>query len=294
MLGLLLILRNMSKVLILGAKGMLGQALSAEFAAASWDVIGYDREDIDITISDQVEAVLDRVQPQVVINAVALNAVDKIEEDASVLVAAEEVNGRTPGVIATLCRARSIVFVHYSSDYVFAGDTEQGYAEDATVAPLNAYGKTKALGEASVTAAGGEYYIIRLSKLFGRAAASEGAKKSFVDTMLSLAAGGKTEFDVVDDENSCPTYAPDLAKLTRTIVETRPAAGVYHGANSGACTWYGWAKEVFALKKIDVTLRAVPASAYPRPAARPHSSALVSTKLPAQRSWQEALREYLA
>lgn len=284
----------MPKALILGAKGMLGQALADEFVAAAWEVVGYDREDIDITIPEQVTAVFDRVQPQVVINAVALNAVDKIEEDAGVFAAAEEVNGRTPGVIAALCRARKIAFVHYSSDYVFAGDTEQGYPEDAPVAPLNAYGKTKALGEASVTAAGGEYYIIRLSKLFGRAAASEGAKKSFVDTMLGLAVGGKTEFDVVDDENSCPTYAPDLAKLTRTIVETRPAPGVYHGANSGACTWYAWANEVFALKNVSVTVRPVPASAYPRPAARPHSSALVSTKLPAQRTWQEALREYLA
>ena len=221
-------------------------------------------------------------------------AVDKIEEDATLLAAAEEVNGRTPGVLAALCHARGLVFVHYSSDYVFAGDNEQGYAEDAPVAPLNAYGKTKALGEASVTAAGGEYYIIRLSNMFGRAAASEGAKKSFVDTMLGLAAGGKTEFDVVDDELSSPTYAPDLASLTRVIVETRPAPGIYHGANSGACTWYAWAQEVFALKNVAVTVRAVPATAYPRPAARPHASALLSTKLPAQRSWQEALREYLA
>ncbi len=284
----------MPKVLILGAKGMLGQALSTEFAHARWEVIGYDREDIDITVLEQVTAVLDQVQPQVVINAVALNAVDKIEEDPSLLAAAEEVNGHTPGVVAALCRARNIAFVHYSSDYVFAGDNVDGYDENAEVAPVNAYGKTKALGEASVTAAGGEYYIIRLSKLFGQAAASEGAKKSFVDTMLGLAAGGKTEFDVVDDENSCPTYAPDLAAFTRTIVETRPAPGIYHGANSGACTWYGWAQEVFALKNVNATVRAVPASAYPRPAARPHTSALVSTKLPPQRSWQEALREYLA
>lgn len=287
-------LLSMSKVLILGAKGMLGQALTDEFVGAEWEVVGYDREDIDITVPEQITAALDRIQPQVVINAVALNAVDKIEEDANLFAAAEEVNGNTPGVIATLCCARNIAFVHYSSDYVFAGDNADGYDENAEIAPVNAYGKTKALGEASVTAAGGEYYIIRLSKLFGRPAVSEGAKKSFVDTMLGLAAGGKTEFDVVDDENSCPTYAPDLAKLTRTIVETRPAPGVYHGANSGACTWYVWAQEVFALKNVNVTVRAVSASAYPRPAARPHTSALVSTKLPAQRSWQEALREYLA
>lgn len=284
----------MSTALILGAKGMLGQALNTEFAEAGWTVIGYDREDIDVTVPEQVVAALEATKPQVVINAVALNAVDKIESDAALYTAAELVNGQTPGVIATLCRDRGIGFVHYSSDYVFAGDNEQGYAEEAVVAPVNAYGRTKALGEKTVVAAGGQYYIIRLSKLFGRAAASEGAKTSFVDTMLGLAAGGKTEFDVVDDELSCPTYAPDLAQVTRTLVETRATPGVYHAANSGACTWYLFAKEIFTVKKIPVTLRAVPASAYPRPAARPHASVLISTKLPAQRSWQEAVREYLA
>lgn len=284
----------MATALILGAKGMLGQALREEFVGADWTVVGYDREDIDVTEPAQVAAALDRLKPQLVINAVALNAVDKIEEDATLYAAAELVNGQTPGVMAALCRDRGIEFVHYSSDYVFAGDLETGYTEDAPVVPVNAYGRTKALGEKTVMAAGGQYYIIRLSKLFGRAAASEGAKKSFVDTMLGLAAGGKLEFDVVDDELSCPTYAPDLAHVTRTLVESRLAPGIYHAANEGACTWYSFAKEVFTIKKIPVTLRAVPATAYPRPAARPHASALISTKLPAQRNWQTALREYLA
>lgn len=273
---------------------MLGQALEAEFSASGWTVTGHDREELDVTDFETAAKKLEILKPDLVINSVAINAVDKIETEPDFLEAAELVNSKVPGKLAELCKARDIVLVHYSSDYVFAGDNEGGYAEDAPLAPLNKYGHTKAAGEVAVQNVGGKYYVIRLSKLFGKPAVSEGAKKSFVDTMLGLAAGGKTEFDVVDDESSSPTYAPDLAHFTRELVESNKEFGVYHGANSGACTWYEWAKNLFALKNLQVEVRPVPATAYPRPAARPHASALISTKIDPQRSWQEALQEYLA
>lgn len=273
---------------------MLGQALMKEFAAANHEMIGYDREEIDIVDAAAVARALDELAPALVINAVALNAVDKIEESAELYAAAEEVNGRAPGRIAALCRDRGIMFVHYSSDYVFAGDRPAGYDEDAALAPVNAYGRTKALGEETVRAAGGHYYIIRLSKLFGTAAASEGAKKSFVDTMLHLVTiGGKASLDVVDEELSSPTYAPDLAAFTRALVEGAHSVGIYHGANRGSCTWYGWAKKIFALRGLSVQLNPVTGAAFPRLAARPNFSVLKNSKLPFQRSWEEALVEYL-
>lgn len=272
---------------------MLGQALTSEFIGAGYQVIGYDREELDVTQTEAVATVLDAEKPDVVINSVAINVVDKIEIEPETLSVAELINGQVPGTLAELCQARKMIFVHYSSDYVFAGDNESGYVENASLAPLNKYGETKAAGENAVRAVGGNYYVIRLSKLFGKPAMSEGAKKSFVDTMLSLAANGKTEFEVVDDESSSPTYAPDLAHFTRELIELEAECGVYHGTNRGACTWYAWAKEIFTVKNISVTVRPVPAIAYPRPAARPHASALLSTKLPPQRAWQEALREYL-
>lgn len=272
---------------------MLGQALEAEFLAAGWNVTGHDREELDVTDFEAVTQKLTELKPDLVINSVAINAVDKIEIEPDFLEAAETINSRVPGRLAELCKAQGITLVHYSSDYVFAGDNENGYAEDATLAPLNKYGQTKAAGEVAVKNVGGNYYVIRLSKLFGKPAVSEGAKKSFVDTMLGLAAGGKTEFDVVDDESSSPTYAPDLARFTRELVESNKEFGIYHGANNGACTWYEWAKEIFALKNLQVEVRPVPATAYPRPAARPHVSVLLSTKIQVQRSWQEALQEYL-
>ncbi len=284
----------MKSVLILGVKGMLGQALDAEFSAAGWTVIGHDREELDVTDFEAVARKLAELKPDLVINSVAINAVDKIETEPEFLDAAETINSRVPEKLAVLCNAFAITLVHYSSDYVFAGDNESGYTEDAALAPLNKYGQTKAAGELSVRNVGGKYYVIRLSKLFGKPAVSEGAKKSFVDTMLGLAVGGKTEFDVVDDESSSPTYAPDLARFTRELVESNKDFGIYHGANSGTCTWYEWAKEIFAFKNLSVEVRPVLATAYPRPAARPHASVLLSTKIFTQRSWQEALREYLS
>ncbi len=273
---------------------MLGQALETEFSTAGWEVTGFDREELDVVDGLAVKKVLADLKPSLVINAVAINAVDKIETDSDVLAVSEILNTRVPGELAALCKENNILFVHYSSDYVFAGELEGGYTEEAVLAPLNKYGQTKAAGELAVQYNGEKYYVIRLSKLFGKPAASLGAKKSFVDTMLDLALGGKKDFDLVADELSAPTYAPDLAHLTRTIVENKLPFGIYHGTNSGACTWYQFAQEIFTLKKILVTLRPVPASTFPRPAARPHASVLVNTKLPAQRSWQEALREYLS
>lgn len=282
-------------ILILGAKGMLGQELVREWSAGKHEVLAYDKEELDIADFLAVEKVLEEIKPEVVINAVAINAVDKMEESEELYATALTINAVAPGKLAELCRDRGIILVHYSSDYVFPGTNQDGYAEDAPTAAVNKYGETKARGEALVAEAGGKYYIIRLSKLFGKPAVSEGAKKSFVDTMIYLATeGGRTVFDVVDEEMSSPTYAPDLARLTKSIVVSNQPYGIYHGTNSGASTWYGWAQEIFRRKGIKVTVNPVAGAAYPRPAKRPDYSQLINTKLPAQRGWAAALKDYLA
>jgi dTDP-4-dehydrorhamnose reductase len=113
--------------------------------------------------------------------------------------------------------------------------------------------------------------------------------------MLYLATTeGKTNFDVVDEEVSSPTYAPDVARFTKGLVVSGQEFGVYHGANTGACSWYEWAKEIFKQKGLAVTINAVPGGVYPRPAKRPLYSHLINTKLPGQRTWQAALKDFLA
>ena len=103
----------------------------------------------------------------------------------------------------------------------------------------------------------------------------------------------RNEIEVVDEELSCPTYAPDLAKRAREIVDGKADYGIYHCPNSGAITWYGFAQEIFKILKMDVKLKPVPASRFPRSAKRPAYSILLNTKLEPMRPWQEALSEFL-
>lgn len=280
----------MPKVLILGAKGTLGQALSEDSGRGDYQVIAWDREEGDITAED-IGAKIMAAKPDIIINATGYNAVDKAEADAGQRKLAYEINAEAPARLALLARDLGAVFVNYSTDYVFSGDKKEGYAEADRTGAVNEYGRSKEEGEIKVAAAGGRYYIIRLSRLFGRSGASARSKKSFVDIML-----GKIDepaVKAVNEETDCPTYAPDLARFTRTLVEEKKPAGIYHGANSGGCTWYEFAREIFKIKKSDVNLIPVSASEFPRPAKRPNFSILINTKMPAQRSWQEALREYL-
>jgi dTDP-4-dehydrorhamnose reductase len=120
----------------------------------------------------------------------------------------------------------------------------------------------------------------------------DNVKRSFVDTMLELAKT-KNEFDIVDEELSSPTYALDLARRTREIVEGKYEYGIYHGANRGACTWFGFAEAIFKIKEINIKLNPVPSGKFPRPAKRPAYGVLLNTKLPEARTWQEALWSYI-
>jgi dTDP-4-dehydrorhamnose reductase len=285
----------MKKLLILGAKGMLGQELVGTFSDSGYTVLGTDRGELDILDTEQCTEYLDTNAPDIVINSAAHNGVDDIETSVEVFELAKKLNGTAPGMLAALCKERNIVFVHFSSDYVFDGIQKDGYSEDAVIAnSVNKYGETKLLGETLVAEAGGMYYIVRLSRLFGKPGASEGSKKSFVDTMRWLATeGGKTELSVVDEEVSCPSYAPDVAQFTRELVEQNPASGIYHGANDGSCTWYDLACKTFEILGLSVDVSPVTGDAFSRPAQRPAYSVLVNSKMPVQRGWEDALREYL-
>lgn len=277
------------KIVILGAKGMLGKALLEEFKT-DCEVLAFDKQNLDVTNKNNVKIKFEEIKPDFVINATAYNSVDKIEENVADYNLAGQVNGYAVGDLAQICQSLNIVLVHYSTDYVFKGDNPSGYAEDVFIDPINKYGETKALGENLLKSNTDRYYLIRLSRLFGPIGESQTSKRSFVDVMLDLALNkGKKEFDLVDDEKSCPTYSKDLAQLTGYILENKLPFGIYHCANNGACTWYEFAKEIFKIKKLEVQCNPVPAAHFPRPAKRPRFSELINTKLPKQKSWQESL-----
>jgi len=275
------------KIIIIGANGMLGQELARVYKDEKpllWDI-----NDLDITNRDQVIQKLTKEKADFVFNAAAFNDVDGTEEKEDI---AMNVNSNGPKNLAESVQGYGGTLIQYSTDYVFKGDRKEGYTEDDQPDPQSIYARSKYQGEIEVAKNSDKYYIIRLSKLFGKAAVSENAKVSFVDMMIGLAKY-KDELNVVNEELSAPAYAPDLAKRSREIIDTKQSYGIYHACNSSVCTWYNLVKEIFTIKGINVKVNPVPGSFYPRPAARPMYSILLNTKMPVMRSWQEALKEYL-
>lgn len=275
------------KVLIIGAKGMLGQELAKVFQKDK--PLLWDRGEIDIANEEDVKLKIGDLKPDLVINAAAYNDVDGAEKNEAL---ARQINGEAVSYLARALRANQGILVHFSTDYVFKGDKKEGYQELDKPNPQSAYARSKYLGEQELQANTDSFYLIRLSRLFGRPATSQAGKKSFVDLMLELTKT-KKELNAVNEELSSPTYAPDLAQRTKEIIDWKKPFGIYHASNSGSGTWFDFAQEIFTIKQINVKLNPVPASFFPRPAVRPKYSILLNTKLPPMRNWQEALREFI-
>lgn len=282
------------KILILGSKGNLGSQLAEVCAkSAAAEVIGLDKEDIDITDGENLQKKIIGLKPQIIINAAAYNAVDKCETDENEFALAKKINAEAVASLAEAAEKIEAIFVHYSTDYVFTGDAAEGYDETAEPAPLNNYGLSKLLGEKEILSRPNlKYYLIRTSKLFGPKGPSAAAKPSFFDLMLK-AAKEKDEIKVVNEEKSCFTYTPDLAESTKKIIDDRLPFGIYHLVNAGPATWYEACAELFNLAGLKKKLIPISAQEFPRPAKRPASSILLNKKLPPLRGYREALKEYL-
>ena len=282
------------KILILGAQGGLGTQLVKTFKAA--ELLAWDKPEADFLDLADLSVKLDITKPEVIINAVAYNAVDKCETDPEELGLALKLNRDLPGALANWCLTNQATLIHYSSDYVFSGTSDKSeFTESDVPNPINKYGETKALGEATIREAaekGLKYYLIRLSKLFGPKGDSPFTKASFFDVMLNLASKN-TELKVVDEELSCFTYTPDLAGATKNLLDQNFPSGIYHLANSGSCTWYESILELKKLANLSIEVKSVKGADLVRAASRPKFSVLKNTKYPPIRSYLEALGEYL-
>ena len=261
---------NSRDMVIFGANGMLGHALMDVFP----DACPLGHVDVDITDRDAVMDLILRKRPSVVINAAGYTDVDGCEDNEE---HATAVNGYGPGYLAAACSQAGANLVHYSTDYIFDG-SRMDYREDDGPNPINAYGRSKLLGEEEVRKQTRNYRIIRTSWLFG----SHG--KNFVDTVLSLSRTMPV-VKVVNDQRGKPTYTVDLARKTREIIQREP--GIYHITNEGVCSWYELASAFIQ--------NAVPCSTteFPRKAKRPAFSVLVNSKTAPLRHWSEAVKEYL-
>ena len=284
------------RILILGAKGNLGQELVKVFAKGH-EIIAWGKGEVDITDKDLIVKKIKDVKPVIIINAAAYNAVDKCETDEKEFELAKKINGKAVGYLAEAALETGAILIHYSTDYVFSGRKKTGYNEDDLPKPINKYGESKLLGERAVISLSGKglrWYLIRTSKLFGPKGGSEFSKESFFDLMLRLSKEREVINAISKEEISSFTYTPDLAKATCALIDEGKGFGIYHITNNGAVSWYEAVKYLFQLKNIkNVKLNPISSSGLHRPAKRPKHSVLLNNKLKPMRSWKEALREYL-
>jgi dTDP-4-dehydrorhamnose reductase len=252
-------------ILIIGAGGQVGTALAAQPGT-----LGITRRELDLAEATESDAaaLIDAHQPDVVINAAAYTAVDRAETEEDL---ATRVNGEAVGMLARVCAARRIPFVTYSTDYVFDGNGTRPYLETDPVDPINAYGRSKLVGEQAVLEAGDTGLVIRTSWVISA------THPNFVATMLRLTGEGR-QLNVIDDQHGRPTIAADLATATLRAVEVG-AAGILHLANHGETTWYELARTAVEMAGRDPGLiRPCATADYPTPAKRPAYSTLDTTR----------------
>jgi dTDP-4-dehydrorhamnose reductase len=272
----------MTRYLITGAAGMLGQDLQQ--ALAGRDVTALSRADLDITDQDAVTAAV--AGHDVVVNAAAYTKVDDAESHED---DAAAVNAQGPAVLATAAVAAGARIVHVSTDYVFDGNGTSPYREDEPTDPIGAYGRTKAAGEAAVRRiAPDSSMIVRAAWLYGAGG------PNFAKTMIRLAGSHET-VSVVTDQVGQPTWTGDLARQIVAMLDAEVPAGIYHGTNGGQASWYDFTRAIFTEVGLDPE-RVLPtdSSAFVRPAPRPAYSVLghdawARVGVPAMRDWREAL-----
>ena len=276
------------KVLIVGSAGQLGQAMTARLRDEH-DVTAWTRQDLDLTRHQDVREAIGELAPRAIVNCASFNQVDAAEDDQ---VTALEVNAMVVGTLARAAAAAGAVFMHYSTDFVFAGTAQTPYTESDRPEPRSVYAQSKLVGE-WLAADAPKHYVLRVESLFGGP-----LRRSSVDRIVDLVRQGQPAPVFVDRVVS-PSFVADVADASAFMLRTEPAPGVYHCVNSGHATWLAVAQEIVrhldaeenALKPIsvnDVTLRAP----------RPQFAALSNDKLAragfTMPTWQDALARYLS
>lgn len=275
------------KVLVTGVKGQLGYDVCRILSDRKIENRGVDLEDFDITDTAAVNAYISAYAPDAIIHCSAFTAVDKAEDMPEVC---KKVNCDGVQNIANAAKALGAKMMYISTDYVFSGTGEDFYTPDDTPAPISVYGKTKWMGEEALKATLSNYFIVRISWVFGKNG------NNFIKTMLRLAET-KTDLNVVCDQIGSPTYTYDLAQLLCDMIVT-DRYGIYHATNEGICSWADFAKEIMAQANKTTVIHPIPSSEYPTKAHRPLNSRMSKDKLVAEGfsrlpDWKDALARYL-
>ena len=276
-----------AKFLITGSSGQLAEAFIANFEINKIDYVAPEEKDTDITSKEMVETTIDKVKPDVLINCAAYNKVDQAEKEPEIAYA---VNSVAIENLARICKAKGIFFIHYSSDYVFDGETDRPYKETNNPSPINVYGKSKLEGERRVREVSGGHLIFRLSWVYGK------GKQNFF-YKLNRWAEEKDSINIACDEISVPTYAEDIVNVTLKALAVN-LTGLYHLVSSGYVSRYELAQYYFNKLKIKIKLNPVKRDFFKTLAKRPRFSAMSNKKLSEDLNielpkWENALDRFI-
>ncbi|MGE8146035.1 dTDP-4-dehydrorhamnose reductase [Pseudomonas frederiksbergensis] len=285
------------RILISGQHGQVSRELQRRLGGLG-ELIVFGRDQLDLAQPEQIRQQVQKVRPDLIINAAAHTAVDQAESEPELAFA---INATAPGILALQARELDIPLIHYSTDYVFDGSKAAPYNEDDAPNPLGVYGKSKLAGEQAITEVQGQHLILRTSWVYS----THG--RNFLLTMQRLLQE-KPELRIVADQIGAPTWAGTIASSTLALIERWQAGqagawGTYHLTAQGETSWFGFAQAIGdalrAQGKPCANLLPIPSSDYPTPAARPLNSRLDCTRLQrewgvSQPDWQTALRECLA
>lgn len=277
------------KILLLGKNGQVGWELQRSLQPLG-EVIALDRSTSldglsgDLANFDKIKQTIERVQPNIIVNAAAYTAVDKAESDQE---NADLINHLAVKNLAELCQTHHILLIHYSTDYVFNGEGTKAWSESDLTDPVNLYGNTKRLGEIALEQSGCAFINFRTCWVYG----SHG--NNFIKTMLKLASN-REELSIIHDQIGAPTGAALIADVTAQALkyyslvgaqQQKDLLGHYHLAAAGECSWFDYAQFVFGLAKQKgqslaiQKVNAIETNAYPTPAKRPLNSRLNTNKL---------------
>jgi dTDP-4-dehydrorhamnose reductase len=275
------------RVLITGAKGLLGREL-AELFREEYEVRATDETECDVTSPSACREVFGAVRPDVVLHCAAYTAVDRAESEEERAMAVNRDGTRN---VACACREHGAFLVTFGTDYIFDGTSGRPYAEEDPARPLSAYGRSKWAAEEALRAETPDHLLVRSQWLYGPHG------RNFVFAVLEKA-GRDEPLRVVSDQRGCPTYARDLAAATKRLLDAG-AHGTYHFSNEGEATWHGFASFVLARacpKPVSLSPASTAELSYPAP--RPAYSVLCKDKYrgatgDAPRPWETAAAEFL-
>lgn len=254
---------------------------------------------MNLASPDSIRAYMREHKPSIIISAAAYTAVDKAESEPELAAA---INTIAPGVLGEEAAALHTPVLHFSTDYVFAGDGTKPWVETDPTSPLSVYGRTKLEGEQALAHSGAAHMIFRTSWVYGATG------KNFFRTILRVARE-RESMNIVVDQFGAPTWSRDLARLVLHVIDKAASdtentvqrlGGIYHACNAGETTWFGFAEEILRQASqyepavTFATLHPVPTEAYPTPARRPSNSrmdcSLLAAKLGFQMpDWRESL-----